>query len=283
MASEQSARSIEGWTGFQAPSESREERKIASVANAMRLIEKLDTLGEAGVSELSRELGVSKPAVDRLLVTLLDSGFVEQNAESRRYRLSIRFIAIANGIRPRTKLPEIARPYLLDLNDRFHETVHLGVVSNGNVVYAETVPSRQMFRIEAKPGTTLPAYCTALGKAVLAHRDADEVEQYLRTVVPVAYTRYTTTDFGALRQQIASVRRDGFALDLGEILEEVCCLAAPVLDSKGRALAALSVTAPRSLFLRKREELEQAVPAAARQLTADAIASDATVDGIEPR
>ncbi|UNB52711.1 IclR family transcriptional regulator [Mycolicibacterium sp. YH-1] len=249
----------------------RRDREVASVSNAMRLIEVLGRVDASGITELARELELSKPAVDRLLSTLVSGGYVEHVAEGRKYRLTMKLVAVANSIKDRTGLIDLARPKLLELAEMFHETVNLGTLHRGSIVYADSIPSRQMFRIEPMPGSELPAYCTAMGKVVLAYTPAEEVDQYLRDFRPVPYTRFTAATAGELRERIEKARIDGFAFDDGELVEEVCCVAAPVLDPSGRAVAAISVTTIRSTFARSHEQITKAVVDAARQVS-DALA-----------
>ncbi|WP_345498195.1 IclR family transcriptional regulator [Nocardia callitridis] len=245
----------------------RRDREVASVANAMRLIEALGRVESCGISELARELGLSKPAVDRLVSTLMTGGYVEHVAENRKYRLTMKLVAVANSIRDRTGLIDLARPSLLELADQFHETVNLGTLYQGAIVYADSIPSRQMFRIEPVPGSEHPAYTTAMGKAVLAFLPADQLDRYLREFRPVPYTRFTATSAAELRDRISRAREAGYALDDGELVEEVCCVAAPILDASGHAIAAISITTIRSRFSRSREQLTKAVVDAAHTVS----------------
>lgn len=255
--------------GFAAESgvSARRDREVASVSNAMRLIEVLGRVDASGITELARELELSKPAVDRLLSTLMSGGYVEHVAEGRKYRLTMKLVAVANSIKDRTGLVDLARPKLVELAEMFHETVNLGTLHRGAIVYADSIASRQMFRIEPMPGSEHPAYCTAMGKAVLAFSPADEVDNYLRDFRPVPYTRFTAATAGELRERIEKARIDGYAIDDGELVEEVCCVSAPVLDPNGRALAAISITTIRSTFTRSGEQITKAVVEAARQVS----------------
>jgi DNA-binding IclR family transcriptional regulator len=245
----------------------RRDREVASVSNAMRLIEVLGRVDASGVSELARELDHSKPAVDRLLSTLMSGGYVEHVAEGRKYRLTMKLVAVANSIKDRTGLIDLARPKLLELAEMFHETVNLGTLHRGSIVYADSIASRQMFRIEPMPGSEHPAYCTAMGKVVLAFSPPDQLDNYLRDFRPVPYTRFTATTTGELRERIEKARIDGYAFDDGELVEEVCCVAAPVLDPHGRAVAAISITTIRSTFTKSRDQITKAVVEAARQVS----------------
>ncbi len=241
--------------------------ELTSVANSLRLLEELAAVPEAGVSELARQLEVSKSTVDRLLRTLAGRGFVEQNPENRRYRLSFKIAVLAEGVRSRTGIVEVARPFLKELDDRLQEGANLGVFLEGSLVYADSITSGQMFRIAARPGTKLPAYCTGAGKVLLAFLPSAELDRYLEELSPERHTANTLTTVPAITAELKQIRRDGFALDRGELLEEAFCAAAPILDASGTATAAISVTATQSRFESKREEIVAAVCAAASQIS----------------
>jgi DNA-binding IclR family transcriptional regulator len=252
-----------------------EQRELSSVGNALRLLEVLAGRRDAGVSELARELRVSKPTADRLLRTLVAAQFAEQHPVTRRYRLSSKIVALADGVRARLTVVEAARPHLVALADELHETIHLGALSGGSVVYLETVGAGEIFRIEVPPGTLLPAYATGVGKAVLAFSPPERISAYLDRFAPQAFTSSTVVDAAGLRSALAVIRDRGYAEDAGEILEEVRCVAVPIVDSSGYAAAAVSVSMPRSRFVTKRDL------ALARLLDAAARIAASTPDGAE--
>lgn len=234
-------------------------REINSVANALRLVEALAHRDDASISELATELGLSKPSVDRLLVTLLAGGFAEQEPLTKRYRLSTKILGLADGVRSRTTVIAVARPLLVALAERIGETINLGTLTGAAVTYVDTIHSRDIFRIETRPGTTLPVHCTALGKAILAHRPSAEVEALLPTLVLERFTTNTIISLDTLRAALVRARADGYAVDDAEISEDVHCVAVPILDRGGHAVAGLSVTVPQPRFA-------QALPALVAEL-----------------
>lgn len=246
-----------------------DRRELGSVANALRMLEALAVATDAGVSELARDLAISKASVDRLLTTFASAGFVERDPVSRRYRLSLKIAMLAESVRSRTGIVELARPHLRALSEQVREGVNLGVLVDGALVYAEVIPSAHVFRIEARPGMALPAYCTAAGKALLALLPADQLDAYLAELEPLQHTPTTLTSAARIRAALDEVRRAGYAIDHGEMLEEAYCVAAPVLDRDRRGLAAVSVTVLRSQFEAKRDELITAVTATARDIAED--------------
>lgn len=237
------------------------------MGNALRMLEFLAATADAGVTELARQLGISKASVDRLLKTLSAAGYVERDPQTRRYRLSLKIAMLAESVRSRSGIVELARPRLRALSQQVHEGVNLGVFLDGALVYADIIPSTHVFRFEARPGTALPAYCTGAGKALLAFLPREELDTYLAGLTPVRHTPTTLTTIPRIRAELQEIRRAGYAFDRGEMLEEGWCVAAPILDREGVGLAAISVTAPRSQFEAKRDKLVVAVVAAAQEIS----------------
>jgi DNA-binding IclR family transcriptional regulator len=245
----------------------REQRELNSGGNLLVLIETLAQLPHAGISELARTLEMSKPSVDRLLVTLVAAGFAEQDGASKRYRLTPKIIALADSVRARTTVVDIARPHLDALAARLSETINLAALSGPSVVYLHTIPSNEIFRIEPRPGTMLPAYCTGLGKALLAHLPPERLDAVISGTKFEAHTPNTITSPQRLRDVLATIRRAGYALDEGEISEDLRCVAVAIRGHDGLALAAVSAIVPTSRFPQRRTELIDELTATAQAIS----------------
>ncbi|HEY4096759.1 MAG TPA: IclR family transcriptional regulator [Baekduia sp.] len=230
-------------------------RVLSSVANALRVLEYLVEVGESGVSEIGREVGVTVGTSHRLVATLVAAGFVEQNAANRRYRPSRKFAAMAHKVRPPLNARDIAHQYLVDLVGVVDETVNLAILSDTNVLYVDKVTSDRPFGIEAKIGSRLPAYCTALGKVLVSHLEPGLWKTYLkRSGQPSALENAPPPpSLPAYRAELAAVLEVGYAMDAGEYLSDVFCIAAPIVGPEGEVTAALSISAPRSRFEANRE------------------------------
>lgn len=254
----------------------RSDRELGSVANALRLLEVMAWQPDAGVSELARSLQLSKSSVDRLLTTFVRAGFARRDQATRRYSLTVKLVGLAEGVRRRLSIGDIARPHLARLAEAARETVNLSVYSAGSLVYVEVIPSTHTFQIELRAGTVLPAYCTAAGKAILAFSPASDVEAYLAALVAVPYTAATLTTPAELRAELHQIRALGYAIDRGEMLAEAWCAAAPVLDSGRRPMAAVSVTSPRSRFTANQDELTGLVATTAAAIAREVAAPAGT-------
>lgn len=250
-----------------------ERSALSSVANALRVLERLVELGEGGVSELARDLHFTPGTSHRLLSTLVVAGFVEQSPETRRYRPSLKLISLADKMRVDLSLSEVVHPYMEELMRQAHETVNLGVLRDGEVLYTHKVFSEEIFRVEVRVGSRVPAYCIALGKALLAFGDERARSVYLDYLDGLKDMPSSVRDIpappsrAAFASELERVRELGYAEDHGAFLPDVYCVAAPVYDRRGRATAAISVSAPRSRFERQRGQLISLVKATAEQLT----------------
>lgn len=239
---------------------------LNSVANALRALELLVERGDAGVSEIARHLGVTVGTGHRIVVTLVELGFAEQNPDTRRYRPSGKILSLAQQMRGRVNVRDRIRLHLVELVQVVRESAHLAVLDEGLVVYIDNVASDQPFGIEFRVGSRLPAHSTALGKALLAFEadvDLDTVIKASKDVAPGD----RPVDRRRLERALRTVRDDGVAEDRGEFLTDVRCVAAPVRGRSGHVVAAIDVAAPRSRFDAARDQLRAEVQRSAERIS----------------
>jgi IclR family acetate operon transcriptional repressor len=216
------------------------------VDKALRILE---TLGKAsedlGLVELSRQLAIEKSTLHRLLGTLEARGFVRRDPISLRYSLGIRMLELGTAVTARSALARAAHPVLDRLALRSRHTVNLAVLDGDEILYVAKRESAEPLRLTVEVGRRLPAHCTALGKAMLAFRPAPEVRRLFgRRRRLQRFTPSTITDPHKLLRHLDEVRRTGVAVDREELIPGLRCLAAPVLDFTGHAVAAMSISAP---------------------------------------
>jgi DNA-binding IclR family transcriptional regulator len=241
---------------------------LKSAATTLRALEHLVEIGEVGVSDVGRHVGVTVGTAHRLVATLVETGFAEQNPSTRKYRPSAKLLRLAQRMRARLNVGDVTHGYLVELGRQVHETVNLGVLRDGEVLYVDKVTSDQPFGIEARVGSRLPAYCTALGKVLMAYQDEPAIEGYLERLDDGdAGDHRPTPDAGAFRRELDRVRRRGLAEDRGEYLPEVFCVAAPVFSADDRVVAAISITTPRSRFDAGHDELTPLVQATSKAIS----------------
>ena len=201
---------------------------------------------QLGVSELSRALGLKKATTHRLLGSLRRRDFVAQDPVTRRYRLGMKLWELGSQATSQIGWIDRAKPFLQQLTDETGETAHLAVLDDGQVLYIDKVESTRSLRMPSQVGRRLPAHCTGVGKALLAHLPVVDVSSIVsRRGMPV-FTNRTITNLAALQADLKEVRRRGYSVDDEEIEEGLRCIGAPVRDHSGRVVAAVSIAGPSS-------------------------------------
>lgn len=197
---------------------------------------------QLSLKEIADRLGQSMNTVFRLLYTLAAHDYVVKN--NKQYELGSKLLDLMGAKMRHTDLVGIARPYMDSLLERFRETVNLGVMMDGKVRYVEVRQSPERFRLVEQVGGTDPLHCTALGKAHLAYLPFAEVKELLRTYGMPKITDHTLHTLNALKADLEKTRERGYAIDDQESMLGGYCVAAPILDSEERPVAAISVAAP---------------------------------------
>lgn len=244
----------------------RQNNMIQSVDRAITILNRLaERGGRASLAELARDMDLNRSTVHGLLATMRYHRLVSQDNEGR-YVLGLKLFELGSAAIARLDLRTVAGPILQRLVDQFHETVHLVVGDGLDVVYIDKRESPQSMRIVSQIGRRLPAYCTGVGKAMLAFKPEAKLAALLDRAELQPHTANTITDRGALHAQLQEIRRTGYALDDGELIEGLRCVAAPIRDHTGQVVAALSISGP-SVRL-KPEKIERLIPAV-KQAAAD--------------
>jgi len=250
------------------------ERTLDSVlSRAFALLEVLGSEASGiGLAEMARRSGLPKATVHRLAAQLAELQVIDRVGTD--YHLGQKLFELGTGTRHQ-ELRDVAMPYLEDLYEAVRETVHLGVVDGGEVLYVERIAGRNSTAVPTARGTRRPLYCTAIGKAILAHSGP----RVLATLVEGGLARqtpYTVVAPGLLNKELARIRETGLAFDREEYELGLTCVASPLLDAHGRGRAALSVSGPTTRF--QPERIAAAVRTAALGLGRRWIAHRASSD-----
>lgn len=198
-------------------------------------------IGEAELtlSELARRTGLAKSTAHRLLRELESWDMVERTAGG--VRLGMRLFELGSQVPRQRGLQETAAPFLADLFDATHETVHLAILDGIEVVYVQKLEVRGGPKVPSRVGGRMPAHCTGVGKAMLAFGPPDRVDAVIAAGLHRRVPR-TVVAPGLLHQELAAIRESGVAMEHEESTVGITCVAAPVLDADGLAVAAVSVT-----------------------------------------
>jgi len=216
---------------------------LQSVRRAISALEEVSDAGSIGVSELGRRLGVHKATASRLVATLSERGLLERDPLTDRFRLGFGLIRLAGAAMAGLDIVRVAHPILEELAERTEETVNLGVLAGDSVVYVDQVTGTRSIVAVSWVGRRTPLHCTSNGKVLLAFADPAAREGLLETPL-VAMTSRTITDRDVLQRQLQDVVRRGYAQTVEELEEGLNAVAAPVRQTGGEVIAALSVSGP---------------------------------------
>ncbi|HYL78017.1 MAG TPA: IclR family transcriptional regulator [Bryobacteraceae bacterium] len=192
------------------------------------------------VAGLSR-LPVS--TVHRFLANLVTAGFLSCDGDGT-YHLGIACFAIGQAAVGQLDIRRLSLPYLRELNQQTRETIHLTVRHGLSAVYVEKLDSSEPLRIHSRIGASVPLYCTAVGKVMLAYMPQDERDRVLPELSVRRLTPNTVGNLQELTTELYRVRKNGYACDMEEHEMHIRCIAAPIWDHTGSVHSSLSVTAP---------------------------------------
>lgn len=222
---------------------------------------------EWGVSEVAAALGLPRSSAHALLSSLADIGLLRCRRRGR-YRIGWRVVELSEALRGTNEIQECAAPALDRLVERYGETTHLAVMERSRVLYVDKVLGTHNISVRgARVGARLEAHCTAVGKVLLAQHDDCTVRRMIAARPLRRLTASTITDPDALLKSLREIRDSGVAIDQGEAMADVHCVAAPVRDDLGFVVAAVSMSVPAHRFVPARAELTRAVQCAAREIS----------------
>jgi IclR family transcriptional regulator, pca regulon regulatory protein len=207
------------------------------------------------LAEVARATGLTRAAARRFLLTLQTLGYVR--GDGRLFSLSPRVLELGYAYLSALSLPEIAAPHLEALVAEVHESSSVSVLDGAEIVYVARVPTRRIMRLAINVGTRLPALLTSMGRVLIAHADAEEVDALLASDAPQAVTDRTLTSREDLRRALDRARRQGWAIVYQELDEGLRSVAAPIRDRAGDVVAAVNVSthASRTTLEEMRREL----------------------------
>lgn len=226
--------------------------------------------GGVRFAELQAASPFPKATLYRLVQTLVREGMLDFDAETQRYRMGLRLVRLAHAAWTQSSLAPIARPHLDRLSAALGETVHLAQLDGGQVLYVDKRNATRPVEMYSEAGKVGPAYCTGVGKVLLAHQPEGRLESLLGQQ---SYHRFTGTTHGSadsLRAELDEIRADGHGFDREEHEPGIICIAVPVLSPTGRCLGALSVTGSTSrMSLENLTDHLPAIRAAAHAISQD--------------
>jgi IclR family KDG regulon transcriptional repressor len=242
------------------------EYQITAVRKAVLVLRTLARRGPLGVSELSRELGLGKASVFRLLHTLSQEGLVRQNAATSQYSLGPELVVLGQAAIETIDLRTHARPLMERLSQDTGLPSYLNVAGALDVVCLEHVPSMGGINLYGAAGHTMPYHACPSGLVLLAYGPHERVEQVLAAGL-ARYGSQTITAPKRLLEALAATRDAGFATGVDDLEDGVSSIAAPITDPAGRVVASLGLAGFSHLFAKRFEELVGAVRETAKAIS----------------
>jgi DNA-binding IclR family transcriptional regulator len=223
--------------------------------NLVQTIERVSSLFDIvgqnpqGISirDLSAKIRLPKGTIHRLLSSLAYFGYVRQDPKTRNYFLGLKLVELGNLLLSQLDLRKEAEPFLRNLAERTKETVHMVFLDRNEIVYidkVETDHSPSGLRMASRVGLRNPAHSCAVGKVLLSHLSEDELNHIIGEKGLPKRTENTITDPIRLKEQLKIVRIQGYAIDDEENERGIRCVAAPIYNEVGRAVAAVSISGP---------------------------------------
>lgn len=242
---------------------------LASVDNALRLLRMFRQQNQIRLSEASEQLGVAHSTAHRLLAMLTYHGFVQQEPRSRSYVAGPALIEVGLAVVGNMDIRTYAHPLLEELAERFDETVHLATLEGTVVRYLDGVESKKAVRVAARTGTALAAHCAAIGKVLLAELSGDQLHERYPPGEPLpGLTPRSIVSLDVLEKELELVRQRGYATNNSESEDGVASVGVAVRDRRGRAIAALSISAPATRIDQDRvEQMAERLLDASKRLT----------------
>jgi DNA-binding IclR family transcriptional regulator len=221
---------------------------LSGALKPLGMVEAVAALPHAAtLAELAVSVGVPKPTVHRWLGALVAAGLLQRTPDGRRYELAPRASKLAFAILSNRPGGTVRHEILTRVVQDVGEACNLTVLDGTQVTYLDRVESTWPLRISFQQGSKVPAHCSASGKLFLALMAPAKRDRVLRAMPLTPYTANTLTTPATLLAELATIRRDGHALDREEFLSGLVCLAVPIFQKKPRVrscVAALAIQAP---------------------------------------
>ena len=203
---------------------------------------------ELSVTEISKLTKLNISTVHRLLQTLIDLHWIDQNLQNRKYKLSLKIFELGRIVVENIEIVKRAMPFMEKLAKKYNEAINLAQLQKDEIVYIHKIESDTTLKLDLKLGSRHPIYCTGLGKLLLAFLDEDARGAYLKRTKLKKFTANTITDKDILLNELIKIRKKGYSFDQEEYVKGVNCIAVPVRNYLNEVCAALSIAIPTVRF-----------------------------------
>lgn len=220
-----------------------------SVSKAFILLEHFTpNKSDWGVRELAQTIGANKSTTYRLMATLESLGVLQKNPTTERYSLGLKLFELGNRVKIQSALINQTHPELKKVASEITETVHLGIFKNNQVFMLDKVESPMGLKLNSIVGMSNPAYCSGIGKVLLAYQKPEKLKDILNSIQLIPKTDYTITNKTKLKKELIDIKDKGYAIDRQELELGLICVAVPIYNQQNEVIAALSAAGPADRF-----------------------------------
>lgn len=212
---------------------------------------------EMGISELAVETSLSKSTVHRLALAMTSSGLLNYDESAKKFRPGAMFLHMANVVKTNLSLLKVCKPYMTKLRDTTQETVMLKVVDNDAAVAVECIETEANLRLTTQPGLRYLLYTGASSKVLLAYMEDQEIKSVLKDGIQKLTDN--TPSYDEVLRQIEEIRKNGYAVSIGERVDDGVGVSVPIFDSSQMNVASLSLIAPSHRLTK--EKIDNVLPA----------------------
>ena len=247
--------------------EKEDEKQVSAVQRTISILEALSKAEGLNLETLAKETRLPKATLLRFLSSLISLGYIFRDSGDL-YHLTLRMFSIGSRSLSHMDLVTMAKPYAKKLANELGETVHMGILQDDLAVYVLKEESIYTLRMYSQVGKAIPLYCTGIGKIFLSEMTEEELVGYLSTHQLKPFTPKSIRTEEAMRAELKAIRERGWAMDDEEHEMNIKCIAAPVRDYTGKAVAAISASWPLFRFdEEKKEEFISQVTGVTKELS----------------
>lgn len=217
---------------------------LSTADNALRILRSFSIEEpEKKVTDIAVSLGLSNSSVSRLMTTLAGQGFVKKSSETQMYKLGLSALALTGVITSNLEIYKEALPVLRKLVSDIGETCHLSLLEGHEIICLQKIECKHPIKLKSYMGNKNPIQCTSSGKAIFAYQKEDIVNKAINDGLE-RFTSKTITNPDEFRECLREVRERGYSYCIGEFMEEVVSVGAPIRDYTGKVIAAVTITGP---------------------------------------
>ena len=230
-----------------------DENRMSAVERTMLILETLSKAEAINLENMAKMTALPKATLLRFLSSLISLGYVYRDSADQ-YHLTLKMFMVGSRSLSHIDLVSTAKPFAKKLSQELGETVHMGILEDDEAVYVLKEESSYTLRMYSRVGKIIPLYCTAIGKVFLSEMSDEELDGYLSAHTLKPFTPKSLDESG-LRAELKEIHSRGWAIDREEHEENIVCIASPIRDYSGKAVAAISASWP--VFRFSREDLDK--------------------------